>query len=61
MIALMPKRKLVEITPEQHERVELIRAKLKKAGKRVPSVPFLVQLAFDKGIGIATFELTQNK
>lgn len=47
----MLKRKLVEITPEQHKRFEELRGKLKKKGGRVPSIPMLVQQAVDRGLG----------
>lgn len=46
----MPKRKLIEITPAQFQKFDQLRDKLRKRGLRVPSMPFLVQTAIDRGI-----------
>lgn len=46
----MPKRKLIEITPAQFQKFDRLRQDLRKRGLRVPSMPFLVQTAIDRGI-----------
>lgn len=51
------KRKLVEILPVRHDRLEQIRGKQKKRGLRVPTIPALVDRALEIGIPYVEGEL----
>lgn len=58
----MAKRKLVEINPLKHRRIEALRKECKAANKLVPTVPYIVDLALEIGLpgALAKFQPTED-